>query len=505
MIDPKGRKVIERIDKAILKQLAALEKHKKNRFTISRIYAGAAPAASQWEGTKTLWERAGIKDDRKTDLLRALSIFERLVDDGTGKPETSAAWQRRLFKAKINLDALENLWALIAGAEHAYLNFTQDKNSPVTMCRATKTLPIFDGQMIHLDGTMNPDEASALLAREFSIVDGRCELPGLKTTWIRQGGGKRKLSKMSDVQLDRMLKAASAHLSDTAKSVLIGTHLSSETTIKEMADKAVMGRTGDTVHYFSSRGRNVWQGFDAFIAAGTPTPPEAGNLDAGFILFNGDADRQAEWRAGLGGRELVQTAHRIRPIQGGKTIVIVGREWPGDLGKPIVTIDRRRGDKVLDSAQTEAVERLLPFVRDFGFIHKETMMMFGICLQGEELLCRTAMDFAHDVFTKYPVSSRIKAGFTYYIYKGKSAFSCGRHGKESDSFGLLTFKDGKSIREIISKLQILTGLPNLFYSSKATNGQKTRGIGYLESARNFYEMLNVPFAEQSWAGIETKI
>lgn len=504
MIEPKAQKTIAKIDRAILKQLAVLEKHKKNRYTISRLYAGQAPADSTWDGKKSIWQRAGITDERRNDLHRALSIFERWADDGTGKAESMAKWQRRLYKANVNLDALNNLWALISGDEHTYLNFSQDQNQPVSICHTTKTLPNFSGQTIHLDGTMHPDEAIALFNRDFQIVDGRCELPGLKSVWIRQGGGKLKMSGMSDTQISKMLSAAAVHVPDGAKSILIGTHLSVEPTIKATAKNVMSGRTVDVAHYFSSRGRNLWKDCDAFIAAGTPTPPEVGGLDAGYLLFPGDAERQAEWRSGLGNRELIQMAHRIRPIQGDKTIVVIGREWPGDLGRPTVTIDRRRGDKVLDSAQREAVDRLLPFVQAFGFIHRETMMMHGICLEGEQSICQIAMEFMRDMFTRFHKSSAEKASDTYYNNIGNLRFFSLRKIKGCDELGMIVFKSRESFREIINKLQQVAGLPELSYSSKATNGQKTRGIGFLDSAKVFYESMDVPWAADSWQGTYRK-
>jgi len=504
MIDPSGRKIIGAIDKVILRQLSILEKHKTNRFTISRLYAGMSPAGSQWADRKNLWHVSKVTDGAREKLLRSLAIFEAWADDGTGRAETTAAWQRRLFKARVDLGALEILWALLAGADHSYLQFSQDRKNPVTLCQTVKRLPKFTGKLVHLDGTLDRDEASALLERDFHIIDGRCDMPGLKSVWIRQGGGKLKLSKMNDEQLSGMLKAADAHISDENTGVLIGTHLKSEPSIRDIAKDALPGRMVDVTHYFCSRGRNHWQEFRSFIGMGTPTLPESGMLDTGFFLFPDDPEKRETWRVNLGHRETVQMAHRIRPIQGNKNIIILGREWPTGLPAPNLTIDRRRGDKVLDSAQGEAYRRLAFFIGAFGFIHRETMLMIGVGLEKDLDLIPVAVESLSQCIQKHPFTSGVSACFTFIYNIRKTRSESLSKMKDNEGFPVV-FRDRGAIRDILDKLQAETGLPALFYSSKMTDGKRSRGLGFLDNARRFYEMMGVPWASESWQGTESGV
>jgi hypothetical protein len=144
-------------------------------------------------------------------------------------------------------------------------------------------------------------------------------------------------------------------------------------------------------------------------------------------------------------------------------------------------------------------------VAEMGFLHKETMLMHGICLYGEESLCQIAMGFMKNIVPKYHLPSRQKVSHTYYNNIGMLRLKSACLGIDNETLGMLVFKNRESIIRILNSLQISTGLPDLTYSSKATNGQKTRGIGYLESARNFYEMFAVPFAAESWTGTKSKI
>ena len=112
----------------------------------------------------------------------------------------------------------------------------------------------------------------------------------------------------------------------------------------------------------------------AFIAFGTPTINKASVLDQGMLLFENEEERE-EWFLRLGHSDLVQTVHRIRPIKGGKTIIIIGREWPEQLPPPSIHIDLRRGES---KQFRKAYERLEGFVKEHGFITKEIAYYRGI-------------------------------------------------------------------------------------------------------------------------------
>ena len=352
--------------------------------THDRAYATEIPEGSHWEGKPDLWKRGGVSNAEKETLSRNLAVFDRMYKENR-KLESVGQWQRRLFDEGIHFGAL--MWLFYALGDKtggtAYIKVLQKLKSSANggprdkFVYVEKKVPDFKGRIIILDGTGRKPEVDALLQREFVVFDGSVSLEGCSKVFIRRAMGKTKSKKMSDDELKKILKQAFSELKLTDEKVLLGTHLAIEERIGDLANQLLPNKIIATTHFGENRGINKFEDFNAFIGIGAMTINQVGALDTAMVLFKEKAKRD-EWFSWQGESDLIQTLHRIRPILGGKTIILVGRYWPKDLGPPNYIIDARRGDKVADQSFNLAYERAHAFVLCHGFLIKDLAWGLGI-------------------------------------------------------------------------------------------------------------------------------
>jgi len=240
-----------------------------------------------------------------------------------------------------------------------------------------KKIPKFKGRIVVLDGTGRKVEVDALFERDFKVFDGSVSLEGCTKVFIRRAMGKTKSKKMSDDQLTRILKQAFGELRPTDEKILIGTHLGIEERIGDLSKRLFPKKIIETTHFGANRGVNKFESFDVFIGLGGMTINQVSALDMAMVLFKERVKRD-EWMHWRGESDLLQTVHRIRPILARKTIILVGRYWPRNLGQPSYTIDTRRGNKVADQSFSEAYSRACRFVSQNGFLTKDIAWGLGI-------------------------------------------------------------------------------------------------------------------------------
>ena len=148
------------------------------------------------------------------------------------------------------------------------------------------------------------------------------------------------------------------------------------------------GRNYESTHFWASRGVNSYENFDAVICLGTPYINPSSVLDEAMALFD-DPIKRGEWQIWQGESDLLQTIHRIRPIKGGKNIIVMGRTWPRALGKPAFEADQQfKGGKMRD-----AVNRLKGFVKENGFVTKEIAAVLGVGSKLDEKAMRGVQSY----------------------------------------------------------------------------------------------------------------
>lgn len=511
-ISPTGRQVIDKTMAIIQAQLAELETSGANMYDLSRIYVGSPPPATPWAGQPGLFELAGISAAEVAELDQSLSSLYQWEN------EKYPQYLKRLyFQEHIDLTALKWLQSAIAGDAGLYVRFKRDKTHPAKFIHFEKRLPNHRGRLICLDATGGSmAETETLFERRFTHVQGRVEMPGLRTAHIKQATGKTVMNRKTYKQIGDMIRSAAEFLKPDDKKVLLITHMQNEETVKRLASEILEGREIHTCHFWGgSRGVNSFGECTAAISIGQPFPNIGGMFDHSMTLISDTADR-IQWIANTGTAELVQALHRIRPVKGNRTLIHVGRDFPvAEFGQPNFKISRQRGNNIAEPVIDEILGRLSPAVDAIGIMTKAVSWMLGVCLKSDF----DKMKQAHEMivnniesgkpeylgilnfFKKVAKNQKVtrihskSAGLTYYdilIGKPRTFTMDNRYFLISDNHKTWD----AALRLLSERYQ----LPEHF--SKAEH--KVRGIGYLDDVQAFYESLGARWNPEQWTG-ERKI
>jgi hypothetical protein len=410
----------------------------------------------------------------------------------------------RLYKDHIDLNALN--WLLIAlgekeGTAYVLVNAKNRKN-PFKFVSVKLNIPKHKGKIILLDGTGNKAEYDNLFQRDFELITANVELKNCRTLFLQQALGKVKSKKLDDKQTEKLLKKAIDHLNFSNKKVLICTHMDIKEKILRIAKQLLPDRHVETTHFWASRGVNKYQDFDAVIAFGTPTVNKVSVLDEGMILFQ-DSNEREEWFAQMGISDLIQTVHRIRPINGNKTIIIMGREWPKELGIPDIHIDLRRGEQ---EKIKEAYKRLKRFLEDYGFITKEIARGLGIGCKREMGRLVNYRDQIQSIIDQGEEEKFVPCLIKSILLDKEQTFW---PGLKLSPHSLIVFGRPSYWKTLISMMkQDFQNLPELQTKQGEYGGKAAIGLGYLDSAREYYQMVSkdapnkkvTVFHEKMWEG-----
>ena len=457
-----------------------------------RLYGGDLLPPGDWAHTGLLWESAGITAEERETLAGDLAYFDQHEDE---KPST---WQKRLLKEKVDPAALT--WWRVALAEapgRAYVHVIRHAKNQISYRAQIIATPPATCRVINLDATGSAAEMAALFGREFRVVDARVSPPaGSRFVHLNVAMGKCKTAGAEDKLLEKYLGRAISYLRPGDKKVLLATHFDAEERLLAMARRLDPGRHWDSMHHWSGRGRNAWADFDAQVVLGTPTPRRSALLDREMTLFDGDQAARDEWFTGLSYRDLVQTTARTRPVLQARTIVVVGRHWPGEsLGAPSFIVDARRKGGAAE-AEEEAYRRLLALGREFGLVFSELAAVAGIFE-------------AHDKDGLAEWEERIRPlayGETPLEFAPtliKSVLIRVRSNSEGVLEPVLLGHRGHSWPRLLARLADELGLPELTYRP-GHRGRPQAALGSLPAVRRFCETNDLPFDAALWAGIEEK-
>jgi hypothetical protein len=497
-LGPEAKAVFQKMDVAMIEQLEVLQ---DNGGDHARIYVDEPPTGSPFEGTPTLWERGKITDEERQALTSDLLAYAQLYG------ETVYQWQHRLYSWNINLVALNWLWATLEHSNDriAYIEISRrGKSDPFRFFYFRKNIPDYTGRIIQLDGTGRKSDIDRLFDRDFQVIEANVAIGNGRTVFFRQALGKTKTKKMSEGKIKKLLQKAISELRPTDRKVLLATHLIIEEKVAKIAHELMPDRKIETCHYFSNRGLNHWADFNAFIAFGTPTVNQAATLDEAMLLAGDEAERK-EWWDWQGTSDLIQTVHRIRPINGGKTIIIMGREWPSQLGKPDVVVDLRRTDgkgqnyKGGESQKMlRAYDRLRGFVERHGFITKEIGWGLGVGLNRDREKLEIINDQIHAEIEK--VGQKGVCCLIKYILDNTQPKT------PLSPKSPIVLGDTHAWGKLLAKLKVnFPHLPDLKQSGKVNGYQKIKALGSLTAVRTFYARIGMPFSPESWHGREHNI
>jgi len=350
---------------------------KTSKVVRMRLYSGEPPEEAS--GCADVWQLAGISKAEKQSAFSDISAaYEQ------GDFETYSQYQRRLVQRVRSFNAVRWMLAANSGVGQTYVEIEKNERVRFVHFELRKPKIPDNARVVLLDGTGDIAEAETLFKRTFKEVNEDVELPNCRKVHLQLGLGKVKSARRDETWHRKTFEKALKHLQEGTHKVLVLTHQKIEDTVREIATESLKDKKIDVIHFFSNRGLNRWADFNAVIAYGTPTANQTDLLDLSVELFP-DAAKRKQWRLEVGEKDLVQNVHRIRPVNGNKTIIIVGNQWPVELGRPDYTVNLKRthgkGQAMAgkhNKSFMEAVTRCSAFMELHGFITKEIGWLLGI-------------------------------------------------------------------------------------------------------------------------------
>ncbi len=461
--------LFEAIKKVGYEAASQLDEHQQARF-----YSMEKPPG-KWEDAPILESISPeIEKFFENDLLpTGFSLYHRY------DPDNEFSWEHSVHKQNLNLNAIR-FWDTLAAREGSSLNYvsvTVSKDG--TNINYTTTglcIPRFeDCQIIHLDGTMYEPEVQAILP-EFKIVDAQAGLSETKKIFVKSARGKTKMGRLSYTKKKADIEYLVSLLPEETEKVLFITHEIVKREVGNALDAIEKDFEFAIIHFWGPRGINEYEDFDACIAYGTPTVNAGGVEDHAMALFE-DEEEMSQWKNSLGRRDLAQAIHRIRPVKGGKTIIIMGTIWPTEyLGYHDEQIDRMRKA----NNYSEALDRLKSFADQYGFMDKSIAMILGVATRSD----KQALHDTHEMIIRGEGGSS-EFAFTL-IDTNKS--ECKFQGTPPSIY----LADGKAWKKLIDDLHSATGLPYMQCKLKGP-GKKSIALGTAERVRAFCELAGTRF------------
>jgi len=444
---------------------------------VGRLYSRAP--AGQWAGKADLWQAIGMSKDIVKDTLS---------DDITGLLDMP---ELQFYHGRINMTALNWLCAATGDGVAWVQADTRGANGHISFSTSQflalpRSIPV-----TVLDATIDMPEIESLLGRRFEALDARVGWEA-KRVFIRQGVGKVRLGRMGDTALAKLMKDAVRHVPEDAKKALIITFLRDEKRVLKIAKKQKPGIEWVSTHWFASRGLNVFEDCDAVICIGTPTHSPGATADLAALLFPENVAEQERWRRRQDTNELVQGVHRLRFARyPGKTLIVAGRHWPGELGEEPDADDRRRGGSHCSDYKDlakRAAERLLPIFDATGFLTKELAEVGGVF---EKSRIQKAEKAERAYVAEFIAKEFVGTPNNIYRYK------------EFLQNNLL-LPDRNHWPEILARIESLRPGCGRLEVKAAGRGRPSRGLGTVDAARKFFEALlgEGGFQEQFWQQVE---
>lgn len=178
----------------------------------------------------------------------------------------------------------------------------------------------------------------------------------------------------------------------------------------------------------------------------------------------------------LSDSETLQTIHRIRPVNGSRTVIIIAKSWITGLPEPGNVRDLRKGKT--DQLE-EAYSRIKEFYEVFGFITKDMAGFIGVGT-------RTDTEFT-DIFAE-KIMRLINGKFTVFSVINNTLLhktQCFFQKTVSKPIRKIIFPDNKYWGKMITRLK--ADFPDAGYFRECQNhsGQWSDGFGTVDRIKAF--------------------
>ena len=342
---------------------------------------------------------ADVMEDSIIGLLsRQNAVSEDAVDKNISAiiSKVNQYSKRDLYQKGVDLNAVNWLRGLTEKDHYSYLLITQ-RGDCFFQVKYITPIGYRNTPVKILDATGDKRTAQTLLRRKLNVIKSDVEWKSTKTH-IKTNTSRGVLKFSKDLDFKRVLSIMIAETSATK--VMVITYKFLEKKVIEICKEIAPAKEFMGYHFIGPRGINTYKDFEAVIVLGLPYANLNSSGQDAFILFQRDEDMEIgeSWTEACMLWELTQNIHRIRPINKPNVdIIIASSYWPPILPEPDKTIDKSRSNNWKDLA----IQRLEPYVKEFGFLNSDVGYMASIFVKSKRKQANLFREKLFDVVKTY--------------------------------------------------------------------------------------------------------
>ncbi|BBO76179.1 hypothetical protein DSCW_35960 [Desulfosarcina widdelii] len=318
-----------------------------------------------------LAKRMNMTDE---DMIDSLSSLSKSLDSLS---------RTNLFRQEIDLNAITWIQGLTSPSTLSFVHIAKNGDVKFSIKRITR-IGLHDTPIKILDATGDANAYGALLNRKLKTV--RADV-----TWnsnrvhIKINTSRKTMQFSREPNLTKLLIEMLSYTK--SQHIMVVTYMKNEKNVLDILSRIDPTRKFMGYHFMGPRGINSYQGCDAVLAIGLPYPNLNSAAQDACILFPRakDADKRMEWTEACMQWDFVQSIHRIRPVHKSSVdIILAANRWPSMLQTPDVVIDRSQNANWKELA----IQRLKPFVEDFGFLNQDIGFLANVYVKSKDTIAK---------------------------------------------------------------------------------------------------------------------
>jgi len=445
-----------------------------------------------------LFEKLGIEREKAQNLFSEAILRINMDKDSSAKR----------FGAELHENVYR--WLQVAAGWSDTLVAYAEKNRDNRVQFSSTSIPIREKmnktlQILVLDGTHYPETMSRIFSREFAEI--RLQT---KTLWKRRVFASANYGKETAIQDkehfttgSELLHKVDDDVQEAGERILLVTYKAVEQEVLAYCKQTWPEKEWASEHFGNIRGKNIWEGFDGVLLLGCPTPNPQQSKDDSDLIFSDDPEKNEGYRASLSRAEIIQAVHRLRPVNnpGKRTVIICGREWPEELGKPDMVY--RQKPSMRSSVLKAAFDRASVWIDTLHPLNavrfdQKIGWLLGIALLGREEAVSVERQHAPVLIGKLQQEAD-KAALPKAAEERRAARRALAElaGNEVE---IITLSNSKQWERLLQYLGKYHNLP--FYRVRlfGADGRKkhTAGIGSRESVSRFLGLVGIEFCQDDW-------
>jgi DNA polymerase I-like protein with 3'-5' exonuclease and polymerase domains len=318
-----------------------------------------------------LAERMNTTDE---DVMASLASLSKSLDNLS---------RIHLCEQEIDMNAIGWIKGLTSPSTLSFVHIAKNGDVRYSTKRITP-IGFHDTPIKILDATGDASAYGALLNRNLKTVRADVD-------WNSNRVHIKKSLRRTDMSKSKkpVLKSLLADMLDCTKAprIMVITYMRHEKQIVDILKEIDPARKVMGHHFFGPRGINSYEECDAVLVIGLPYPNLNSAAQDACILFPNakDSDKRMEWTEACMQWELVQSIHRIRPVnKSGVDIILAANRWPSILPEPQIVIDKSQ----TANWKEITVQRLQPFVEEFGFLNQDIGFLANVYVKTKSRIAK---------------------------------------------------------------------------------------------------------------------